>query len=102
MFLVYTLIDNKTVAKQMAKTLVSLKLAACVNIHNHVKSVYVWNNILESTSEHALWIKCSSRSKNACLKWLRANHPYEIPAIIVFKPSSVNAEYKKWVHLQCL
>jgi hypothetical protein len=48
---------NIDVAKDIARTLVSNKLAACVQLQEKITSIYVWENALEESSEVMLFVK---------------------------------------------
>ncbi|KHN75157.1 Protein CutA -like protein [Toxocara canis] len=57
---VYVTVPNITVAKQIAREVVTGKLAACVNIIPSVTSVYEWEGKLEEESELLLIMKTRS------------------------------------------
>ena len=49
--MVLTTTDSQAVAEAIANELISNKLAACVQIDGPIKSVYVWEDQLESSQE---------------------------------------------------
>ncbi len=57
--IIFTNTPNIGSARQLAKGLVENKLAACVNIQEHLESVYCWQGKLESEPEVMLKIKNS-------------------------------------------
>lgn len=80
--LVYTTLPDEQKAVEIAKDLISNKLAVCANIIPNGKSVYIWEGKVDSSKEAYMLIK-TDKSKLASLKdYLSKHHPYDIPAII--------------------
>ena len=84
-------------ADHIAQTLVTEQLAACVNIIDGVKSVYLWQGEMESSHELQLIIKTHSRCYGALEQRLRALHPYELPEIIAVPIEAGLPEYLAWL-----
>ena len=49
--LVMTTCESQQEANQLAKQLVTLKLAACVNILPHIESIYMWQDEVVQQTE---------------------------------------------------
>lgn len=92
MKLVYTTIGKKDAVK-FAKRIVKEKLAACINLWNII-SVYNWKGKIEKAEETALLIKTADAER--LLEWLKENHPYQLPALIVIE-AEAEEEFEKWV-----
>ncbi|KAH8860631.1 Protein CutA [Schistosoma japonicum] len=73
---------NSSVAETIADTLVSRKLAACVNIIPSIKSVYVWEGKVERSDELLLMAKTQSKLIPSLTEVVKDMHPYECPEII--------------------
>jgi len=87
-------------AEQIARTLIDERLAACVNIHAPMASIYRWKGAVERDSERQLVIKTTRNTLPALEKRLRELHPYELPEFIVVAASGGSAVYLEWVSQQ--
>jgi periplasmic divalent cation tolerance protein len=87
-------------AEQIARTLIDERLAACVNIHAPMVSIYRWKGAVERDSERQLVIKTTRNTLPALEKRLRELHPYELPEFIVVAASGGSAVYLEWVAQQ--
>ncbi|VDM46312.1 unnamed protein product [Toxocara canis] len=79
---VYVTVPNITVAKQIAREVVTGKLAACVNIIPSVTSVYEWEGKLEEESELLLIMKTRSSALDKLKTKVIELHPYDVPEFI--------------------
>lgn len=81
----------------MAKTIVTNKLAACINILPKMTSIYRWQGKLEQGEELMLVIKteadCIEQLQNTIIKM----HPYELPEIVVVPIVDGYAPYLSWI-----
>ena len=94
--IVMTSIDNPEMAQVMAKELVQQKLAACVQISEEGKSVYLWKGDVCMDEEYYLNIKTDKEHLDDVLDWLEDNHPYETPEIVILK-ANASDDYLDWV-----
>lgn len=88
--------DRET-ARQLAETLVSRRLAACVNIVPGLESVYEWQGKVERDAEVLLIIKTNAARYPGVEATLREQHPYELPEIIRVSLSGGLQEYLQWI-----
>ena len=95
--IVFSTIDDIHKAQQLATTLVSGKLAACVNIIPSVWSVYHWQGTVEKAVENLLIIKTSEERLDELMDRLRELHPYDLPEIIALPVETGLPEYLRWV-----
>ena len=84
-------------AEQIARVLVDERLAACVNVHAPMVSVYRWKGAVERDSERQLVIKTTRAAFPALEKRLRELHPYELPELIVVSVAGGSEKYLEWV-----
>ena len=83
--IIYTSIDSKMNANKLARKLVENNLAACINIIPIEESIYNWDGKVQSESEFQLIIKTDLSYKSSIEKFIKLNHSYELPEIIVIK-----------------
>ena len=86
-------------AATFATTLVGERLAACVNVHGEMESVYRWEGAVEGERERQVVIKTSRGRLQALQARIAALHPYELPELLVL-PADGSAAYLAWV-LEC-
>ena len=84
-------------AESLARTLVDEKLAACVNLHPPMVSIYRWKGQVESAAEQQLLIKTTRDRLPALEARLKALHSYELPEFIVVPVDGGSQEYLSWV-----
>lgn len=86
-------------AARMARALVDLHLAACVNVVN-VSSYYEWNGKFCADNEHLLIAKTKKEKADEVIRAIRDLHPYEVPEIIALPVIAGHGPYLDWVHGQ--
>ena len=84
-------------AAALARELVELRLAACVNIIPRIESIYRWQGRIESDAEQLLLIKTTRERLNALRNALMARHPYEVPEFVIIQPDEVAEPYREWL-----
>jgi len=84
-------------ARQIARALVSERLAACVQRVPGVQSTYVWKGELQEDQEVLLLIKTLKNSLPVLAERVRSLHPYEVPELLVVPVYSGNEAYAEWV-----
>ena len=83
-------------AAAMAEQLVSLRLAACVNIVP-VQTTYRWKGRICHEPEHLIIAKTTKAHVNEAVETLRSLHTYNVPEIIVLPVTMGYAPYLDWV-----
>ena len=85
-------------ARRIARTLVTQRLAACVNIFEiPVRSIYRWKEKIESAKESLLIVK-SSRNRFAALqKVIKQLHSFDVPEIIALPVAQGSRDYLAWL-----
>lgn len=97
---VYSTFPDEDSARRVADALVSSHLAACVNIHGPMSSVYIWKDQLERSREFALFIKTRRLMANQVIDAARKLHPYTLPCFLVLPIEGGNADYLGWARAQ--
>jgi len=97
MILVQTNLPDQEVAENMARHLITTKLAACVGIMAPCISIYHWQDKIESTIEIPLLIKTTEQHYAAVEAAIRELHPYELPEILYVTVDGGLPAYIQWV-----
>jgi periplasmic divalent cation tolerance protein len=84
-------------AERIATALVDERLAACVNILPGLRSVYRWQDRVETADEVLLLVKTSAAAYPALQDRLRELHPYELPELLAVESASGLPAYLQWV-----
>ena len=88
---------NPEKAAEVARELVTGKLAACVNIVPAVRSIYSWKDEVQDEQEALAVIKTSADRFEALSKRIVELHPYEVPEVIALPILGGHAPYLAWV-----
>jgi periplasmic divalent cation tolerance protein len=83
-------------AEQWARQLVDERLAACVNVHPPMVSVYRWKGQVERDSERQLVIKTTRDCLPALEARIKELHPYELPEFVVVTVAQGSGAYLAW------
>lgn len=81
----------------IARTLVSERLAACVNLYGEMTSVYRWEGMVSEEPERQLVIKTRQVLLATLRERLRQLHPYEVPEFIVLPIVDGSEAYLRWI-----
>jgi periplasmic divalent cation tolerance protein len=95
-----TLPDAETASK-LARNLVEMRLAACVNILATCQSVYRWQDDVQVDGEVPLIIKTTVELYPALETYIRQQHPYDLPEIIALEVAQGLPDYLNWVAASC-
>ncbi len=77
----YVTAPDAEIAGRIARTLVGERLAACVNIHGPMRSVFEWEGKTEEVVETPLIVKTTALKAPAARDRILALHPYETPCV---------------------
>lgn len=94
--LVLTTVGTKQFASDLAHSIVSARLAACVQVQA-VQSVYRWKGEVCNEPEWLLLIKTTDAKYTELEQYIRANHSYETPEIVRVPIAGGSREYLAWV-----
>ena len=95
--IVLTTTDKEEIADKIAHELVNDNLAACVQI-DQVKSVYKWENKLQSDKEFRLMIKASAQNYDRIEKKISLLHNYHVPQILKLDITGGSSDYLNWLN----
>ena len=95
--LVLTTVPDEERGEALARSLVDERLAACVNLHAPMVSMYRWKDQVERDTERQLVIKTTRDRLPALEARLHELHSYELPEFIVISVEEGSAAYLKGV-----
>lgn len=94
---VLTTVGSDFDARSLARTLVELRLAACVNIIDRVRSVYRWEGSVAEDAEQLLVIKTAEDRIAPLREELSRRHPYDVPEFVVLPIAETSESYGAWL-----
>jgi periplasmic divalent cation tolerance protein len=97
---VITTVAKESEARELARSLLEKRLAACVQIEE-IRSLYRWEGRIEDAGEfrlqiktlHGLWPRIESLILNS--------HPYELPELLALPATEMSPEYRRWLQSEC-
>jgi periplasmic divalent cation tolerance protein len=94
---VLTNLPDSEAAFNLARELVELRLAACVNVLAPVTSFYRWEGRSEQATEYPLLIKSTHDRYVELEEAIHKRHPYSLPEIVAWPIERGLAGYLRWV-----
>jgi len=95
--LVLTSLPDRETAVKLARSLVTGRLAACVNVGAPVESMYHWRGQIETATDVPLIITTRRDLYEAVQAAILASHPYELPEVIAVPVSHGFNRYLDWI-----
>jgi periplasmic divalent cation tolerance protein len=95
--IVLTTLPADADAPALAVTLVTERLAGCVNLLGEMTSVYRWEGDVAQDAERQVVIKTTRASVGPLWDRLRDLHPYDLPEFIVIPIIDGNDAYLRWI-----
>jgi periplasmic divalent cation tolerance protein len=94
---VLTTTDKREDAEKIARILLEMRLAGCVQVVGPVSSLYWWKGEIEQAEEWLCIIKSREDLYGELEKTIRENHSYETPEIIAVQIVSGDRSYFEWM-----
>jgi len=99
-WMVYITVADVVEAEALAESLVSRRVAACVNILGETRSVYEWQGKVEKSTEIAMIAKTTQSHYAALEKEVKDMHTYECPCIVAWPLTAGYIPFMTWVQDQ--
>lgn len=96
LLLVWTSVASRADADRLALSVVGQRLAACAQL-SAIDSVYRWQGALQAEGEFRILFKTTAARWPALEQALRAEHPYELPAIVAVPCAGALPAFADWV-----
>lgn len=94
--IVSTTTDSLGKAGRLAEKIVKSRLAACVQ-YMPIRSIYRWKGKVEKANEYLLISKTRASLAGRLLSFMRKNHSYEVPEIVITPVTGGLKEYLSWI-----
>ena len=88
---------SRTEAENIARAVVTEKLAACANILSGVRSIYRWQGKVEEADEVMLIVKTTVEKFDVLSVRVKELHSYECPCIVAMPIVAGDAGYLAWI-----
>jgi periplasmic divalent cation tolerance protein len=95
--LLYMTAPTLEVAQSIGKTLVEGRLIACANIIDNMRSIYVWEDRLQSDREFILIGKTVKNRVPEIIDTVVAMHPDDCPCILALPVDGGNPPFLEWI-----
>ena len=96
-FFIYMTAKDKAEARDIGRHLVQTRLAACVNIFDHMNSMYIWQGEFQDDQEAVMVAKTAEDKVPELIAAVKARHSYECPCIVALPISDGHLDFLKWI-----
>ena len=95
---VYVTVPDKQVATALSQGVVKNRLAACVSAVPGVESTFWWKGKIDVEAEVLLIMKTRKELVDRLVKFVKDNHPYELPETVAVPIVGGSQKYLEWLH----
>ena len=95
--LVLTTVPSRAAGRRIARRLVSLRLAACVNAVPIAASTYRWKGRVREEPEVLLLVKTRASLRRRVFREILALRPYALPELLALPVVDGEPRYLGWV-----
>jgi periplasmic divalent cation tolerance protein len=95
--MIYVTFPDKASALALGRDLVEQGLAGCINVLPAMTSSYVWKGVTETAEEAVMIVKLAREAADRAVAHIIANHPYEMPAVLVVPVTGGSSDYLNWI-----
>jgi periplasmic divalent cation tolerance protein len=94
---VYMTAGSKAEAREIGRTLVESKLAACVNILDNMNSIYMWEGEAQDDNEVVMIAKTTEARMPQLVEKVKSMHSYDCPCIVAIPAAGGNPAFLDWI-----
>ena len=94
---VYAVFANADEADKIGRAMIEERRAACVNLLGPCRSIYRWENKIETVGEVPALFKTTLDLADALITRIAELHSYDTPAIVTWPIDKLLAGYGDWI-----
>ena len=94
---VYAVFANAEEAERIGRTVIEERLAACVNILGPCRSLYRWQDKIETAEEVPAIFKTHHWNSDDLIERIAALHSYDVPCVVTWPINKILRGYADWV-----
>lgn len=98
--ILYVTLPDINCGKDIARSAIGLKLAACANILPAMTAIYEWEGQVKEENEVVLLLKTGYAQVGALMDHVTVRHPYDTPCIMELPVGRINDGYAAWLNAQ--
>ena len=95
--IVFVTAPSKEEALRIAESLVSERLAACVNLVGAIESIYRWEGKVSRDNETLMIIKTTDERYPQLERRVKELHSYTTPEVIAYRIERGSDDYLRWL-----
>jgi periplasmic divalent cation tolerance protein len=93
----YAIFADSDEAERIGRAVVDERLAACVNLLGQIRSIYRWQNKVQSCNEVAAIFKTTDQQADALIARIAGLHSYDVPCLVTWPIDKIIGSYADWV-----
>ena len=94
---IYAVFADADEAERIGRQMIEERLAACVNILGACRSIYRWQEGVETATETPALFKTTRAKAEALVEKISAMHSYSVPSVTVWPIDHLPLPYAQWV-----
>ena len=96
---VYAVFADREEAERIGRMMVEEQLAACVNLLGATRSIYRWQETIQTADEVAAIFKSTHSAVDRLITRIVALHSYDVPCVVAWPIGKLAAPYASWVEV---
>ena len=96
-YLIYMTTKDKDEARHIGRHLVESRLAACVNILDHMNAMYIWQGEFQDDQETVMIAKTTEEKVSELIAAVKARHSYDVPCVVALPIADGHPDFLNWI-----
>ena len=97
-FLVYVTVKDKDEGLFIAQKVVEKRLAACANLYPQIKSIFNYQNQIQTQNEAVLIFKTTAQVYDKLERFIIEIHSYDNPCVLKLPIEGGAADFMNWIN----